>query len=70
MVVLQMDTQLVEFSGFDTHVPASSVEDKHIPIEGVVPFDQPLNKFNVKKEMLLPAVCDLLKTPSVANPHK
>jgi hypothetical protein len=26
MVVLQMDTQLVEFSGFDTHVPASSVE--------------------------------------------
>ena len=45
-------------------------KDKHIPIEGVVPFDQPLNKFNVKKEMLLPAVCDLLKTPSAANPHK
>ena len=46
------------------------IKDKHIPIEGVVPFDQPLNKFNVKKEMLLPAVCDLLKTPSPANPHK
>ena len=36
-------------------------KDKHLPVEGVVPFDQPLNKFNVKKEMLLPAVCDLPK---------
>ena len=27
-------------------------KDKHAPIEGVVPFDQPLNIFNVKKEML------------------
>lgn len=45
-------------------------KDKHTPIEGVVPFDQPFNKFNVKKEMFLPAVCDLLKTPTAANPHK
>ena len=45
-------------------------KDKHLPVEGVVPFDQPLNKFNVKKEMRLPAICDSLKTPSAANPNK
>ena len=45
-------------------------KDKHLPVEGVVPFDQPLNKFNVKKEMRLPAICDSLRTPSAANPNK
>jgi hypothetical protein len=97
MVVLKMDTQLVE-DDFDTHVPASRTvemiishrhvclytrtlpmtlrymtsksKDKHLPVEGVVPFDQPLNKFNVKKEMRLPAICDSLRTPSAANPNK
>lgn len=29
-----------------------------------------MNKFNVKKEMRLPAICDSLKTPSAANPYK
>lgn len=45
-------------------------KDKHTPIEGVVPFDQPLNKITVKKEILLSAKCDSLKTPSAENPHK
>lgn len=44
-------------------------QEKLVQADGIVPFNQPVDKCNVKEEMFLP-VCDTIRIPSAPNPHR
>lgn len=60
-------------SSFEQRTPDVRVliksQDKHVLAEGIVPFDQPADKCNVREEMFLP-ICDTIRIPSAPNPHR
>ncbi|VDI13338.1 Hypothetical predicted protein [Mytilus galloprovincialis] len=54
-------------SSFEQRTPDVRVliknQDKHVLAQGIVPFDQPEDKYDVKEEMFLP-ICDTTRIPS------